>query len=581
MNNIFAKRISYAFISFLVGSCFVLSSFSQAYAQYVLVEEDFESGNNPAGWDLVDLDGDGSKWNSGYFAEGAAKAKSGDYVMFSLSWNPSQEKAIQPDNWMVLPALHLRAQATLTYYVMTGDSEKGAEHYAIMASTTGKSTDDFTQILHQETMGQSTSSQLRSGTPSAWQKRTVTIPASVKYIAFRHYNCSGQFYLAIDDVKITSASAPAEAPATLSLLGKEYDTTVDNADLLGDGKVSYNAKTRTLTLKDAKLESENDVDGIAISRGSLVLRLEGYNEITLTSDESIGIRVGEQSKMVITGSGSLEITNFVKPAIGIEPKASLTVRNTSLTLSGGLGGIIGSYGNREETLVLDRATIYASGDLAGIASLHHFQMLQSQIANPSSAELKQGKLSADDIQSWGIFDGSKAATSVEIEAKEDLAQQHALTIKIEGNGTVATLGYTAEEMGKVSEGARIELMACPENPKEEILLSLTANGEDILSEMAFVVGDKDVEIVAKFGIPESIEDITSSRIRIYPNPARDRFVVEGGHPNDICRLINASGQIVDTFRMGPSGHAVLQTESFARGLYILQVGHKFHRVILE
>lgn len=555
---------------------------SQNSNQYVIIDENFDTGYNPKGWLLIDADQDKSRWNSGQMVGEPAYAHSGEYVMFSLSQDPSEGKALKPDNWMILPALRLRAQATLTYYVMAGDKDKVAEHYAIVASKTGTELKDFTEILFDETMTDAKTSSLRQqSTPTAWQKRTVTIPASTKYIAFRHYNCSGQFYLAIDDVKITSSSAPIVASASLQILGKSYDTSIDNPDMLGNGTVSYDARTKTLLLKNAKLESSNDVHGIEMDHGELTLRLEGYNEITLASSESVGIRLGENGKMTITGSGELEVANFDKPAIGLDSKSHLTVRKTKLNLSGGLGGIIGAYGTHQETLVLDRAEIFASGDLSAVGSLHNFTMLQSKIANPSGAVFKQGKLSAEDNEAWGVFDGEDPVTSCEIAPDLHPEQLHSLTVETNDLGEVWASTYTPAEYPEISEGSRVEIVALPKNPAEVVLLSLTANGKDILADMAFTMGQENVVVKAEFGKPESIGELSDSRIRIYPNPARSQFFVEGCAPGEIVRLINAAGQIVDTFRTDASGQASLHVDSFVRGLYILQVGQTFHRVILE
>ena len=59
-----------------------------------------------------------------------------------------------------------------------------------MASTTGIDVTDF-QIVFEETVGS-----------SGWNEGEVELPAGTKYVAFRHYDCTNQSYILLDDITV-------------------------------------------------------------------------------------------------------------------------------------------------------------------------------------------------------------------------------------------------------------------------------------------------------------------------------------------------------------------------------------------
>ncbi len=153
------------------------------------LSEDFEDTTvafPPAGWTMIDLDGDGSNWNFYRFSP-----HSGLHSAASASWTGS---ALTPINYLITPALMPVTGDSLVWWVAPQDPNWPADKYAVVASTTGNEAGDFTDDLFEETLT----------TPdSIWVRRAVSLDAyngQMLYIAFKHYDCTDNFMMKIDDV---------------------------------------------------------------------------------------------------------------------------------------------------------------------------------------------------------------------------------------------------------------------------------------------------------------------------------------------------------------------------------------------
>ncbi|MBQ9587651.1 MAG: choice-of-anchor J domain-containing protein [Bacteroidales bacterium] len=130
--------------------------------------------------------------------------------------------ALTPDNWVVLPKVHIpTGGATITWWDKGLDANYANEYYSVMISSATGATTDFT-------------TELWSGiTTDSWRQCTASIENFDNqdvYIAFRHHNVSDMYWLLIDDISITSGFdlqvsingpsvvAPYE-PATFTAIG--------------------------------------------------------------------------------------------------------------------------------------------------------------------------------------------------------------------------------------------------------------------------------------------------------------------------------------------------------------------------
>jgi len=551
----------------LCASAFAYVSLAQAQEPFVVVDENFESDYKPANWLFVDKDGDKLQWNLGEMYSEDAKAHSGSKILFSLSQNPETNESIKPDNWVILPSLGLRAEGELTFWIAVRDIEHGAEHFGVFASTTNNKIESFTQTLYQETIDVKARTHLRS-TASQWMQRTVKIPKECRYIAFRHYNCEGQFLLMLDDVRVTTKVQPIPE-SRLKVNGVEIASTQDNADVLGDGTVRYEAINKTLTLNNATL----DKGGIEVSNGELYIQLEGENSINL--QDGSALFVDKRSSLTLAGEGELSLSTFGNAAIGLDEEAKLTIRGAKVSADGSVAGILGAYGNRGEKLVLVGADVYATGLSASIASLQELSLRQCKVTQPSDAQVTQGKLSADDNLAMGIYDAEGyAVTSAQIEPEIAEGGSHKVTLKVEGVGTLIAKGYTQVQLEAVLKGATVPLDLNFDASKYE-LVSLQANGKDIATAMEVEMGDDDLEIVAVLRAVQSAIEVqgVAQGLSLYPNPAQNEAAVgasQATYPLAIS-VFDMAGvlQLEGALREGEK----LDTSVLADGVYIVKTAN--------
>lgn len=185
------RKISSFFFTALVFTLFGLGQKAVAQEMTFPYTESFEGGI-PDTWTTIDADGDTWGWiysTSGYYQQ----AHTGTGMVASFSWSGGQN--LTPDNWLVSPDI---TGATKMRYFISMNELYPNEHYAIMVKVAGQ--EDFT-VLFSETLDNPRGQ-------SAWFERMVDLPAGAKQIAFRHYNCTGQNYLRIDDVEFTDGSTP-------------------------------------------------------------------------------------------------------------------------------------------------------------------------------------------------------------------------------------------------------------------------------------------------------------------------------------------------------------------------------------
>ena len=153
----------------------------------------FESNENYDCWTFIDADGDGYGWDFENWA-GTNAVRTGSVAAASASYI-NNIGALSPDNWMITPQLQIPAEgATLNYYVRTYQQEYPDDFYAVLVSTTGTNTADFTHTIYSGTAAQA-SYYLKSLDLSAFAGQNI-------YIAFRHYNCTDVYWMLIDDLQV-------------------------------------------------------------------------------------------------------------------------------------------------------------------------------------------------------------------------------------------------------------------------------------------------------------------------------------------------------------------------------------------
>ncbi len=157
----------------------------------------------PTDWTMIDGDADADNW--ALYTYGP---HTGLQSAASASWT-SAAGALTPNNYLVTPALLPVTGDSFTYWVAPQDPAYPADKYAVYVSTSGNKEADFTTQIFVETLT----------TPdSIWVYRAFSLDAyngQMIYIAFRHYECTDNFMMKIDDVSGPATSGVGVETATV------------------------------------------------------------------------------------------------------------------------------------------------------------------------------------------------------------------------------------------------------------------------------------------------------------------------------------------------------------------------------
>lgn len=199
-------------------------AFTESLFAQFLLHEGFDESILPAGWTLIDSDGDGHNWGPYMLPE--AKVHEGAGCISSESYDNNVERPLNPDNWLITPAITLGpadTMAGLMFYVSGQDPEWAEENYGVYVSTTGTAVDDFTSIF------QGTSTRI-------YQQKNIELGSyagQTIYIAFRHYNTTDQFRLNIDEVTVVDGPAITAKPMILDFNVEVDHMSVKPIEIMG------------------------------------------------------------------------------------------------------------------------------------------------------------------------------------------------------------------------------------------------------------------------------------------------------------------------------------------------------------
>ncbi|MCL2063719.1 MAG: choice-of-anchor J domain-containing protein [Candidatus Cloacimonetes bacterium] len=232
------------------------SEYSRSLEPVVVLSEGFEGTFPPAGWTLIDADGDGWQWRQWNQAlkeladvQGtpAIVANTGLNSAFSQTYiNPSENGGTQlvltPDNWLITPALNIPNGATevnLSFYVWSLITSHPIEQYSVLISTTNTQPSSFTSLYNQTLNATLVQPSIRNVDLSNYAGNTI-------YLAFRHHNSTDQFALAIDDVLVTMV--PPEPSGHIGLAPKNLTATQFGAQIDRTVRVEWDEPETTVLI---------------------------------------------------------------------------------------------------------------------------------------------------------------------------------------------------------------------------------------------------------------------------------------------------------------------------------------------
>lgn len=170
----------------------------------------FESGAED--WNQIDADGDGYTWQ--YRQVAGAGHNSSNGCLTSASFVNESKGALTPDNYLYTPQQYAVSNgASISFYVCAQDASWAAEHYGVaVATVSGTPTaSDFTTIW-EETLTAKTrkGGKVRGqNEQGSWYLKTVDLSAysgQTIWIAIRHFNCTDQFMINVDDITIVTGN---------------------------------------------------------------------------------------------------------------------------------------------------------------------------------------------------------------------------------------------------------------------------------------------------------------------------------------------------------------------------------------
>ena len=175
------------------------------------------------GWVALDADGDGNTWaNSSKYTEEECGYQSFYSVM---SHSNMQTAALTPDNYLITAKKYqITENSILRFKVSAENKNFPEEHYGIAISTKSNyNVADF-ETIWEETLPKDDNSSTIHGT---WYDKTVDLSkyaGQEVYIAFRHFNCTNQFWINIDNVELTTEDTRKQEGEWIYYEdGKNYD----------------------------------------------------------------------------------------------------------------------------------------------------------------------------------------------------------------------------------------------------------------------------------------------------------------------------------------------------------------------
>ena len=191
----------------------------------VIFRENFDATTfPPAGWTMIDADGDGRnwvRWTSTNHNNSPGSAASESSYNSGGDWLP-----LTPDNYLITPAIAIPPSSpdvdnSLFFFVGTPSPDFPTDRYQVLVSTSTPTIPNF-QVIHDETL---------NGSTAAWSERIIDLSDydnQTIHIAFRHFNSVDMHLVRIDDVLVKGFSeVTAHPPRNLTATGGNNSVTLN------------------------------------------------------------------------------------------------------------------------------------------------------------------------------------------------------------------------------------------------------------------------------------------------------------------------------------------------------------------
>ena len=211
-------------------------------------------------WNAIDANSDGFTWSI-----------MPNYGAVNYSYDNESEEAIEPDDYLVSPAITLPANGNYELYfkLYAGDNDYPAEHYSVYVST-GNTASDFTTAAFTETLSSSNYVEHILNL-SSYAGQTV-------HIAFRHHDCEDMYVLVLEQVEVRGMSTPSVA---ISAPAKAIAGNTVTITAVGDNIDSYSWNIQGGTPSTATTQS---VDVVWNNPGTYTISVTATNAAGSTTE---------------------------------------------------------------------------------------------------------------------------------------------------------------------------------------------------------------------------------------------------------------------------------------------------------
>jgi len=248
-------------------------AFNSMNAQVQVWKDDFND-EDVSDWMLYDDDGDEIQFGDIFqIMNNTTQQPVTPVSLISRSW---QQVALTPDNWAVSSAIDIsKAQGTLTlsWITQVAAAAWDLEKYAVYVSTSP----DQASLLASpvkvvETLGQGTN----AGTPvNHTLDLTSFIGQPQIYVAFRHYDCTDQDFLSIDDVTVKATSLLAVSDVSKKAVSIYPNPTTEALILNVNSKINsadiYDLSGKLV--RNVTVSADNKVNVQDLKNGTYVLKV--------------------------------------------------------------------------------------------------------------------------------------------------------------------------------------------------------------------------------------------------------------------------------------------------------------------
>ena len=547
-------------------------------------EEGFENGI-PADWATIDADGDGFNWerSSVMMAGYSITPHTGNDMVSSQSYDSNGQTALTPDNYLVAPASFIPSGAQFSFWACAQDASYPAEHFGVAVSTSSQ-TDPATFTTIQEWTltakgGNNTTGLTRSGnrTTGNYYQFTADLSAYAGqsvYIAIRHFNCTDQFYLNVDDVVLSADKATRGFVMNHIILADANDNTIATIETAN---------------KYAQLPVDNLTSGNTYKFKVAAEYTDGtseYAEINwnyTACDNYVGADdlIGYQTEMgnIISWENPSQATGDVLMFRDGELLGKLT---GDMYVDAGVTDAH-EYGIR----VIHSGNAMSCMQIAEFGVMYHITVA----ANPTEG----GTVTGGGYYAEGI-EVTIVATAAEnyefinwTKDNEVVSDEETYTFTVTENAEyIANFEYfppiiptynivvsaepadlgTVTGSGEYEEGDACTVTAEPIG--SAYFVNWTENGQVVSTEMEYtftVTADR--TLVAHFAV-DGVGENTALSVTLYPNPASEKVMIETSEFIRRCEVYNVNGALVFS-KNECSESFEINVSEYAAGSYIVRL----------